>query len=523
MVRSKARAWSGLGRLLGRAAGAAIACVALVGLALPGCSSEEAKCEGVETPWGCQKKCVEAECAAAGMKCMTNTCGQPCVDPVKDCPAGKLCFKGPADDGTEGQFCGWAEFSQGGKYLGQYDTKCSDDKQCDTYRGYKCLAGVCKRTGCTLNADCADVPGSCVRDPSNDPTKNYCEKDVLALGNGEACTKSADCDTDLKLACVSGVCAFAGCKSHADCSTIGECKTGKTAEGQDVLACMKGTTYPAGQFGTKCPGGTAAKECDEANGFVCIGAGPGDIEAYCSKTGCLADKDCGAGYFCATTRTSKKPCTDACNIKGATGSGCVAAGDIGAGKEYSCGAISLLRNICLKRDFCKDCQSDDDCRALPNQICASDGKGHKYCTQLCDPNQSNACSWGSAAECAVHDTALNKPTCAHKFGACSGTGKGCEPCRDDSDCPAGFCSRSDYSGESYCVDLGPSCDCTGFPTSQSTVCLDGGCPKTPGNSNMMCYGGPAVPSTSIVSKKCLGADSLQGAKWPYTRPGCWPE
>ncbi len=522
MIRSKERSWSELGRALGAVLGA----VAMVGLALPACSSdEEAKgCEGFVTASGeCQKKCVESACAAAGMKCVGNTCGQTCADPVKDCPAGKYCYAAMADDGTPGQYCVWAPFTNGGKLLGQYDTTCTADAQCDELRGYKCLGGTCKLTGCKLNADCADVPGTCVEDPGGDPTKSYCEKGTKALGPGETCTKSADCDGDQSLACVNGACSYVGCSTHADCATVGECKSAKDAEGKDVLACVKGTTYPAGQFGTKCPGGASAKECDETNKFVCVGAGPGDIESYCTKTGCLADTDCAAGYACATVRTSKKPCADACGITGAAGAGCVTAAEIGAGKEYSCGGISLLRNMCLKRAFCNDCETDDDCRARPNQLCASDGKGHKYCTELCDPNQSNACSWGSAAECAVHDTALGKPTCGHKFGACSGTGKGCEPCRDDADCPTGFCSRSDYTGESFCVDLGPSCDCTGFPTSQNAVCLDGGCPKTPGNTNMSCYGGSAVPSTSLLAKKCYGADTLQGAKWPYTRPGCWAE
>lgn len=523
MVRQKLGTWNELARrVLGVVLGASFFAV----LALPGCSGDDAapaSCAGVVVEGVCQKKCDPAQCAAPGMKCVGNSCAQTCTNPVLDCPAGKYCYAVNADDGTPGQYCVWAPFSKGGKLLGQYDTTCAADTDCDELRGYKCLGGTCKLTGCKLNADCALVPGVCKKDASGDATKNFCEKGEKALGLGEKCAKSSDCDTDQSLGCAGGECTYVGCQTHADCATIGECKATKDAEGKDVLACTKATTYPKGQFGTACPGGATAKECDEANKFVCIGAGPGDIEAYCTKTGCLADADCGAGYFCGTVRTSKKPCTTACNITGASGTGCVPAADIGAGKEYSCGAISLLRNICLKREFCNDCQTDDDCRAVPNQICASDGKGHKYCTVLCEPAQSNACTWGSAAECKVHDPAVGKPTCAHKFGACTGTGKGCEPCRDDKDCPTGFCSSSDYTGENFCVDLGPSCDCAGFPTSQNVVCQGGGCPDSPGGYKQACYGGTAITSASVLYKKCYGSDTLQGSKWPYTKPGCWPE
>lgn len=524
MVRSRkgsVRSLVGFGRVVAAFLGLA----AVASAALPACSSDEPApgCAGVVVDGECQKKCDEATCAAPGMKCKNNACTQPCTDVVKDCPAGKYCYATGTDDGTQGQFCDWAPFAQGGKRTGQYDT-CAADAECDEMRGFKCLAGTCKLTGCTSNADCAAVPGVCVKDAGGDSTKNYCEKGTKVLGLGEKCTKSLECDADQSLGCVGGECAYVGCTQHSDCASIGLCKAAKNAEGADVLACTKGTTYPKGQFGTACTGGATAKECDEANNFVCIGAGAGDIEAYCTKAGCQADADCADGYRCSTVRTSRPPCATACNITGQpSAANCVKATDIGAGKEYSCGPVTLLRNICMKREFCGECQSDDDCRAMPNQLCASDGKGHKYCTVICDPNVSNACPWGSAAECAVHDTALGKPTCAHRFGACKGTGKGCEPCLDDKDCPTGLCLSTDYGGEHYCVDLAVKCDCAGLSVDQGVSCDGGGCPKTPGTLDMKCYGGDSVKaSNSPLYQTCVGADALNGAKAPYTLPGCWP-
>lgn len=528
MIRSL-KGYSGLWRKAAQAFTAVLGLSATATLALPACSSDDAAaepCKGVVINGECQKKCDVADCVSpATMKCVGNTCAQTCADATKDCPAGKYCYGTNDDTGAAGQFCFWAPFTDGGKQLGQYDTTCTVDTECDELRGYKCLGGTCKLTGCTLNSDCAGVPGLCVKDPSGDPTKNVCEKsDTPALGLGKACTKSTECDSDLSLGCVEGVCAYVGCTTHADCATVGECKTAKNAEGKDVLACAAGKTYPKGQFGSKCTNGTNA-ECDEANGFVCIGAGPGDIEAYCTKTGCGSDDDCGAGYSCNTVRTGRKPCVTACGLTGVGGNppSCVSAAELGPGKEFSCGPITLLRKLCLKREFCGDCKSDEDCRAIPGQICASDGKGHKYCSAICDPNVSNACPWGTAAECAVHDTALGKPTCAHRFGACKGTGKGCEPCRDDADCPTGLCLSTDYGGEHYCLDLGPKCDCTGLPVTQNVQCTDGGCPKAPSGITMNCYGGSAIKSSgSPLYQTCLGADSLQGKIAPYSKPGCWP-
>jgi len=522
MIGSRLGADSGLRRVAKRTLGAVLGVFALTALGLTACSGDEAAkgCEGVVIDGLCEKKCVDAECTA-GMKCAGNACGQPCAHPTNDCPAGKYCYGGPADDGTAGQFCAWAPFSKHGQLTGQYDTECAADDQCDGMRGFKCVAGVCKLTGCKTNSDCASVDAACLPDPKA-PGSTYCEKGVKILGLGEACQKSTECDADQNLGCVSGACAYVGCKTNSDCATVGECKAAKTAEGQDVLACAKGTVYPKGQFGTACPGGAPAKECDEAAGFACVGVGPGDYDAYCTKTSCLADNDCAAGYECQTLRTGKKPCTDMCGLTGSQITGCIAAGEIGAGKAYSCGPLGLLRNMCIKREFCSECKTDDDCRAKPNQLCASDGKGHKYCTVLCEPNQSNACVWGSAAECAVHDTALGKPTCAHRFGACKGTGKSCEPCVDDADCPTGLCGGSDYSGERYCIDLAPSCDCTGLPLTQDLLCVNGGCPKSPSGIVLNCYGGPKA-ATSPLYKKCVGGDSFEGKKAPYTKPGCWPE
>jgi len=443
---------------LGRAAKLALGLFAFGALALPACSSDDAACEGVTINGECQKKCNESQCAEPGMTCVHNACLKPCTAHT-DCPLGYYCYGGTTDNGVDGQFCDLAPFNVDGGGTG-VDVPCTTDEECDGVRGYTCVSGTCSLVGCT---------------------------------------------------------------KHSDCLGIGLCTAGTDVAGNPVLACKKGTAYEPGQFGTSCPGGSAAGECDEANDFVCIGAGAGDVDAYCTKTGCQADGDCATGYFCATVRTSRVPCSDNCGIKGSSSTtNCVPSANIGAGQEFSCGPVSLLRNICLKRSYCNECESDDDCRGKAGQICAKDIGGNKICTVLCDPNVDNACPWGNASICAVHDTDLGKPTCAHRFKACHGTGQNCEPCVDDKDCPNGLCLDSSFTGEKYCVNIKTKCDCTGLPVEQGVSCTGGGCPQTPGGLQGTCYGGDAVQQAgSALYQTCVGANvNPNPSATPQT--GCWP-
>jgi hypothetical protein len=529
-------------------------------VALGACGGDDATCDGVEIHGGCETKCDPKACVdPATMKCVDNGCSQPCVAQT-DCPEGKACFGATASDGTVGQFCvlppGWKK-GQTGRY-----ESCTANDQCDTYHGYECLTGICKKVNCTTNAECAGI-GKCIMTA----TPSYCEQGVTPLAPFEACTATSDCDTDVGLSCVNGQCRFAGCTTHGDCAGIGPCSEGTDDTGQTVLACAEGTTYPKGQFGSACPGDKIAQgctsdtgcpdgqgchptikrcmprcgelgacpsfapvcevssnlctECDLASGFTCIGSGPGDSDAYCSKTGCAADADCGLGYTCQALRTSKLPCAATCGFAAGPANNCVKATDIGDGKEYSCGPVSLLRHMCVKREFCASCETDDDCRANPNQVCAADASGAKICTQLCDPAVANACPWGNAGKCEVTDTAKGVATCSHRFDKCVGTGGSCEPCVDDLDCPDGLCIQSEFTNERFCLDLaGASCDCTGLPTSNGT-CTGGGCPQTPGGLNMQCFGTPEVQAQgSILYQECYGANvNLNPNVSPQT--GCW--
>jgi hypothetical protein len=181
----------------------------------------------------------------------------------------------------------------------------------------------------------------------------------------------------------------------------------------------------------------------------------------------------------------------------------------------------MLRNLCMRREFCNECETDADCLGKPNQLCSADSGGRKICTEVCDAN-TNSCPWGNAATCGDWDND-GTFTCSHKFPTgCVGTGKGCEPCLDDADCPNGLCIQSSFTLERYCVDLGPSCSCTGLPTEQNVYCTGGGCPATPGGLQMHCYGGSQVAAAgSPLYQKCVGANVNSN---PLSSPqtGCWP-
>ena len=268
-----------------------------------------------------------------------------------------------------------------------------------------------------------------------------------------------------------------------------------------------------GQYGTPCP---TSEECDQNSGFVCVGTGAGDLDSYCTQSQCSADADCPSGYECAATRSGRPPCENACGFQGVPGDArCIAADRIGPDKEFYCGPLSLMRRLCLLRDFCSTCETNADCAGKPNQICARDMNGSKICTVQCDAN-INSCPWGFAAVCDVWDKELGIPTCSHRLGSCKGTGKSCEPCIDDDDCPnGGLCLSTSFTHERFCIDMSANCDVC----PDTATCLGNGCPLTPGGLAMTCYGGidPAEP----LYRKCVGANVNEN---PLVSPqtGCWP-
>lgn len=340
----------------------------------------------------------------------------------------------------------------------------------------------------------------------------HCSPDAGVITGPEPCADNSQCDGAHGFVCVSGVCRLA-CRSHFDCaeSGLGECQPATDAAGTVADYCAPVGNALKGQLYTQCPYGT---ECDSAHGFICIGSGVGDLAAYCTRD-CSTDADCADGFYCGQIR--KPPCQDICGQKGAPlDPTCVPSEEIGPGLGYQCDPYGVTRTVCREREFCSSCSQDADCLSVPNGVCAKDQSGASICTQLCDM-QHPSCPWGTAGVCGLW-SGNTAPTCAHRFQACQGTGKGCEPCVQSSDCGAdGLCTSSSFSGERWCVDVNAHCSCNGMADANG-LCAGGGCPPSPSGLDMICVDDPM----STLRGACYGANTAQNLILSSQQAGCWP-
>jgi hypothetical protein len=327
-------------------------------------------------------------------------------------------------------------------------------------------------------------------------------------GRFTACSDSQECDEAHGFSCVEGECSYE-CQSHADCVEVGHCDS-RSVGGERKNYCVRDATPPvAGALYSRCPNGN---EC--ADPALCLGAGAGDLDAYCTVD-CASDDECAAGYFCGTL--TRNPCADACDVQGQSADPrCVPAAQIGTGKPFHCGDTGVERSVCRQREFCSPCSTDADCLGVPNQICAKDESGEKICTRLCD-TETRSCPWGSAASCGYFDDDLGQATCSHRFGSCHGTGKTCEPCRSNDDCPGGGCASSAFTGERWCVNFDTRCECPNGPDA-SGACSDGGCPPAPSGLVIQCIGSEDSSLFNICYAASSGSQSQLGSS-PQT--GCW--
>jgi hypothetical protein len=480
-----------------------------LGALVIGACASEGDCEEEVVDGVCQKPCDDSECTP-GARCVNNACSATCSS-HGDCGSRRYCLGVRLDDGDQGRFC----VCLGAVVDGVCSQRRCDEAECP--KDWRCLENACSAP-CTSNLDCP-VGTNCLRaafseEDGSVTQGSYCAP--TAGGQGTPCSTDVECDVNRGWRCFGGTCRVT-CATHRDCGNLGSC-SGEAEDGAGNTqrwCAPDGEPRAQGQYGSACPNGDA--DCDDEAGFFCVGFGPGDLDAYCTRSLCAADGDCPSGYQCAAARTGRPPCQDACGFEGTpTNQRCVKPEEIGEGREFRCGPLTLVRNVCVLREFCSECETDADCRGKPNQICARDSGGQKICTVLCDPD-INSCPWGNAAVCDVWDTELGVPTCSHRFGSCKGTGKGCEPCVDENDCGTnGLCLSSNFTHERYCIDLDASCDAC--PPGEQT-CPGNGCPQTPGGLNTTCYGG--IPAQEALYRKCVGAN-VNESTLESPQVGCWP-
>lgn len=305
--------------------------------------------------------------------------------------------------------------------------------------------------------------------------------------------------------CVNNACVLA-CTRHVDCPDGFDCSPAQDDNGQAVTICAKRTyASEAGQFLAPCPMGD---ECDEANKFTCLGAGPGDADAYCTRWDCTSDADCPSGLACEPIRVGTKVCGRDDYGDAEDPNPCIEPSDYTKdGATYREGPITLLRNACVKRRYCSVCDSDLDCSRSPDLVCSkTDSNAQGICAPACNP-KVGGCPWMGASTC---EESSSVAVCRPTYGACVGDGSACSPCRNDLDCwssdssTRNICWRS-AMGEPFCIDMDTRC------------ATDDDCPVAPSGLRMHCM--VEVPASSWAYRRCLPPDNGTPAN-----PGhlsCW--
>lgn len=220
--------------------------------------------------------------------------------------------------------------------------------------------------------------------------------------------------------------------------------------------------------GSPCEDGVGSDKCDAAQcrALVCLGSGEGDADAYCTNVDCATDADCAPGDYCTVERFANNICgTD----KG-DGDPCIAPADFNKdGATWQEGPVSILRNICKKREPCAPCVTKTDCSLSPDMECVKLPEG-----QVC------------AKTCNVADDCPNDFQCASGFcvpgtGTCTppATDNFCYSCINDLQCGPG-------TGTSACIEVSGkqrACFDTSFP---DTCTTDNDCPASPSTRHGEC-------------------------------------
>jgi hypothetical protein len=276
------------------------------------------------------------------------------------------------------------------------------------------------------------------------------------------------------------------CPSLFSCRTTGEHCDPNQCGGQpetcklDVDACYARTNCTYG----KCPDGTActvsscsAQDCTAD--LRCISQGAGDADAYCTKNDCADDADCPGGFYCGVTRdphelcnsTPKKGNNAACGRVPAN-TPCIDPATLGQGNTMFEGPVCIMRKACLARKDCDPCTTDLDCAGITNHCVTMDNETQKRCAREC----ATSADCGDQAICvAVDPNDVNSSrVCKHKFGACVGAGKFCEPCLNDTDCGpvtgTGACYEYDGGQRGCFTPCETSADCPPSPSKIVGVC-----------------------------------------------------
>jgi hypothetical protein len=327
-------------------------------------------------------------------------------------------------------------------------------------------------------------PSLCAN-PGNVCVDNYCELQ---------CTSHLDCDEgqDCAPAKEDGTgTAITTCQANGKSSVGTKCPFG--TECASLLTCPDGSNCDY----TQCGGGTCTLDpvaCDGVTGctagkcadksactvqgcaqsdckpLTCLTTGSGDADAYCTLLDCQSDANCPGGYWCDTVSDPHQICGQPApdpKLCGTTKEGCVTLSQNAAnGTTYSKGQYCTERKECRLRSQCDPCATDLDCSIVAGRHCSS-GNCLYDCKTDSDCDNGFQCTAGE---------------CAPRFGSCAGavgTGKFCDPCRNQDDCAKGYiCEELTNGGLRTCLISAGTMDCT----------VDSDCPKSPSGLYGACLG-----------------------------------
>lgn len=317
---------------------------------------------------------------------------------------------------------------------------CTENSECRD--GYSCIGGICAPLS-EIGNDCEEV---------------------------EDC---ADCTTQTcpegaTVSCLEGICSVP-CTTSEDCGDGAYCGL---SEGTYMCVPIDFETGD-GTFGYSC----AQADCSE--GFSCLGAGDEDATSYCTAE-CSTDRDCPPNFNC---------------------------------RDRGDGTL-----MCIKREVCEPCDLDYQCGFDTDKCVMSNpstGSTENYCSVLCDPARTTCpldfscqeafyctgtgtwvadCAWCTSGTCETTGTTYQ---CFQDYGACTGGGELCTPCRIDDDCSEGRCLAFRDSQNKVC-----SRDCSS----------DGECPDGYACFDFGTVGEHCMPRTGSCTEPSGGKDMCQGCQ-----------
>ncbi|WP_437904464.1 hypothetical protein WME95_39305 [Sorangium sp. So ce327] len=367
--------------------------------------------------------------------------------------------------------------------------------------GNTCVGNRCVLR-CSSHREC--IPGiqDCAPAEEDDTKAEIlvCTQKEKMVGFGAPCPFGTECGQ------------FGRCPDETPCNPIqcngnpGECKRDTERCGDDP-ACSAGKCSD----GSACVVPACSPDQCTSLGLECLGKGQGDAEAYCTMPHCMGDADCPGGFECAVSRDPHAICgTDKGDdgFCGETDEECIDPSTFGDGNTYVEGPVCLLRSTCVKRTQCAPCSTDFDCSFAAEQRCvAIDGERRcaRSCSEDSDCDLDYRCDEGEGA-------------CIPRFGACTGKGNFCEPCRNDMDCGDADSTMectTTLRGERACLDAALPIRCTAENAAEV-------CPKSPSGLVGACVCVEQSSSGDCVDSRCyLPSRQLDRGDPDSSVSTCW--